>query len=160
MRPTNLRFPSFTATDGEGLTKKNKSKGSSKDTMKPETTKQDVITDSNGHGTPGIANSYTAGSGPLPMLTLPSTIRNNLVAALGEFVGTFLFLFFAFAGTQVANMSSAALAASKLLTEKGVGSPPDPPTVTFISLCFGLSLMANVWAFYRVTGGLFNPCVS
>ncbi|KAK4208019.1 aquaporin-like protein [Rhypophila decipiens] len=94
-----------------------------------------------------------AGSGPLPMLTLPSTIRNNLVAAIGEFVGTFLFLFFAFAGTQVANMSAAAVAASP-------GSPPDPTTVTFISLCFGLSLMANVWAFYRVTGGLFNPCVS
>jgi hypothetical protein len=28
-----------------------------------------------------------------------------------------------------------------------------------ISLSFGFSLMANVWAFYRVSGGLFNPAV-
>jgi aquaporin related protein len=39
----------------------------------------------------------------LPMLHLPPTVRNNLVATLGEFVGTFLFLFMAFAGTQIAH---------------------------------------------------------
>ncbi|KAK6431365.1 Aquaporin-1, partial [Oleoguttula sp. CCFEE 5521] len=32
---------------------------------------------------------------------LPNKIRNNFVAFAGEFVGTFLFLFFAFSGTQV-----------------------------------------------------------
>ncbi|KAM7198473.1 aquaporin-like protein [Rhypophila sp. PSN 637] len=128
MRPTNLRFPSSAAAPEEGDNSTNRRSRAA-------------------NGTTG------AGSGPLPMLTLPSTIRNNLVATIGEFVGTFLFLFFAFAGTQVANMSAAAVAASP-------GSPPDPTIVTFISLCFGLSLMANVWAFYRVTGGLFNPCVS
>jgi aquaporin rerated protein, other eukaryote len=30
------------------------------------------------------------------------SIHNHVVAMLGEFVGTFLFLFFAFAGTQTA----------------------------------------------------------
>ena len=94
------------------------------------------------------------------MLTLPSTIRNNIVAILGEFVGTFLFLFLSFAGTQIANMSVTAVAAANLLESTGKGSPPDPINVMFIALAFGLSLMANVWAFYRVTGGLFNPCVS
>lgn len=94
------------------------------------------------------------------MLTLPSTILNNIVAILGEFVGTFLFLFFSFAGTQIANMSVTAVAAANLLETAGKGSPPDPINVMFIALAFGLSLMANVWAFYRVTGGLFNPCVS
>lgn len=39
----------------------------------------------------------------LPMLHLAPTTRNNIVAVLGEFVGTFLFLFMAFAGTQIAH---------------------------------------------------------
>ena len=32
-----------------------------------------------------------------------NAIRNHFIAMCGEFAGTFLFLFFAFAGTQVAN---------------------------------------------------------
>ena len=87
------------------------------------------------------------------MLLLPSTVRNNVVAGLGEFVGTFLFLFFSFAGTQVANVAPAT--ADEI---NGV-VPPNVSVVFFIALAFGLSLMANVWAFYRVTGGLFNPVV-
>ena len=30
----------------------------------------------------------------------------------------------------------------------------------YISLSFGMSLMVNVWAFYRVSGALFNPAVA
>jgi hypothetical protein len=81
----------------------------------------------------------------LPMPSLPVTARNNVAAVLGEFVGTFLFLFFAFAGTQIATDPSSA---SKSLT-----------TLIFIALAFGVSLTTNVWAFYRMTGGLFNPAV-
>ncbi|KAK2038847.1 MIP family channel protein [Colletotrichum somersetense] len=87
--------------------------------------------------------------GALPMLRIANTTRNNMVAVLGEFVGTFLFLFFSFAGTQVAN------------TPPGEpGSNPNLPCIIFISLAFGVSLTANVWAFYRVTGGMFNPVVT
>jgi aquaporin rerated protein, other eukaryote len=82
------------------------------------------------------------------MLRLPSTVRNHIVAVLGEFVGTFLFLFMAFAGTQIANTPAPA-----------AGALPDPAALILICLTFGLSLTANVWAFYRVTGGLFNPAV-
>ncbi|EGS22578.1 uncharacterized protein CTHT_0010470 [Thermochaetoides thermophila DSM 1495] len=90
----------------------------------------------------------------LPMLSLPSTVRNNVVAGLGEFVGTFLFLFFSFSGTQIANSAPAT-------TDEINGVvPPNVSVVFFIALVFGLSLMANVWAFYRVTGGLFNPVVT
>ena len=39
---------------------------------------------------------------------LPNKIRNHFVAMVGEFIGTFLFLFFAFAATQVANAGAAA----------------------------------------------------
>ena len=93
-------------------------------------------------------------SNKLPMLTRPLTMRNHITAFLGEFVGTFLFLFFAFAGTQVANTP-----APPGTLPNGQPSPPNLVAVIFISLAFGVSLTANVWAFYRVTGGLFNPCV-
>ncbi|RHZ48367.1 aquaporin [Aspergillus thermomutatus] len=85
----------------------------------------------------------------LPMLGLADSARNNVIAVTGEFVGTFLFLFFSFAGTQVAN------------TPKPVdGAPPNTSNLLYSSLCFGFSLTVNIWAFYRVTGGLFNPVVS
>ena len=32
---------------------------------------------------------------------LPTAVRGHVVAVIGEFIGTFLFLFFAFSGTQV-----------------------------------------------------------
>ncbi|TDZ54259.1 Aquaporin-2 [Colletotrichum trifolii] len=84
----------------------------------------------------------------LPMLQIADTTRNKVVSVLGEFIGTFLFLFFSFAGTQVA-------------TNGPVSPGSDPlPAIIFIALTFGVSLTANVWAFYRVSGGLFNPVVT
>ena len=32
--------------------------------------------------------------------------------------------------------------------------------LTYIALSFGFSLMVNVWIFYRISGGLFNPAVT
>lgn len=82
------------------------------------------------------------------MLGMAETTRNNFIASVGEFVGTFLFLFFSFAGTQVSN------------TPKPVdGAPPNTSNLLYSALSFGFSLTVNVWAFYRVTGGLFNPAV-
>ncbi|KAK1993170.1 MIP family channel protein [Colletotrichum falcatum] len=90
-----------------------------------------------------------ANNGSLPMLRTANTTRNNIVAVIGEFVGTFLFLLFSFAGTQVAN------------TPPGEpNSDPNLPCIIFIALAFGVALTANVWAFYRVTGGMFNPVVT
>jgi aquaporin related protein len=86
---------------------------------------------------------------PLPGVGwMPSAIRNHFIAFLGEFVGTFLFLFFAFAATQVANMSVVA------------GEGPNLGVLLYISLAFGFSLAVNVFVFYRISGGLFNPAVS
>ncbi|KAL2760297.1 hypothetical protein ACRALDRAFT_1073789 [Sodiomyces alcalophilus JCM 7366] len=96
-----------------------------------------------------LSSARRTGQGPLPTLFLPDTTRNNIVATIGEFVGTFLFLFFSFAGTQIAN------------TPKPVeGAPPNHAALILVSLAFGVSLTANVWAFYRITGGLFNPVVT
>ena len=85
-------------------------------------------------------------------LNVSDPMRNNLVAFLAEFVGTFMFLFLAFAGTQVANRIATA--------PGGAADNLDPSILILISLSFGFSLLANVWAFYRVSGGLFNPAVS
>ena len=50
----------------------------------------------------------TSASGGIRSLLhrLPPTTRGHTVAVIGELVGTISFLFFAFAGTQVANISS------------------------------------------------------
>jgi aquaporin related protein len=72
-------------------------------------------------------------------------LRGHIVAMTGEFVGTFLFLFFALGGTQVAN---------------SIPNSSSSEPIMYISLCFGFSLLVNVWVFYRVSGGLFNPAVS
>jgi aquaporin rerated protein, other eukaryote len=85
-----------------------------------------------------------------------SDIKNHFVATLGELVGTTMFLFFAFAGTEVANIRS----------EAGDGTTTGETTgfnvavLLYISLSFGFSLMVNVWVFFRISGGLFNPAVT
>ncbi|KAI9703182.1 MAG: hypothetical protein M1836_007747 [Candelina mexicana] len=84
---------------------------------------------------------------------VPDSLRNHFIAMSGEFVGTFLFLFFAFSGTQVANAGGGSSGDS--LSQK-----PDPAQLLYISLVFGFSLAVNAWVFFRVSGGLFNPAVT
>jgi hypothetical protein len=68
---------------------------------------------------------------------------------LESFVGTFPFLFFAFDGTQTANQ----------IADQGSGPGSALTQLLFISLVFDFSLAVNVWVFFRVSGGLFNPAV-
>lgn len=75
----------------------------------------------------------------------------HLVAASGEFVGTFLFLYFAYAGNVVAVLQEPISGPNGSLANN---------TVMYIAMAYGLSLLVNVWAFYRISGGLFNPAVS
>ena len=77
---------------------------------------------------------------------LSKDVRGHLVAMSGEFVGTIMFLYFAFAGTQIANN----------LTPS---TEPNLNQLLFISLSFGFSLAVTAWCFYRISGGLFNPAV-
>ncbi|KAJ5899206.1 Major intrinsic protein [Penicillium taxi] len=90
-----------------------------------------------------------AGRAQMPMIGSPKTMHNNVLCLIGEFVGTFMFLFFSFAGAQVANTPVPA-----------DGSNPNTSNLLYSSLCFGFSLTVNGWAFFRVTGGLFNPVVT
>ena len=92
---------------------------------------------------------------------MPNKWRNELVAAAAEFAGTFMFLFFAFGGTSVAN--TAATYSNRVTSgqdNNSITQAPDTSVLLYISLIFGFSLMVNVWVFFRVSGGLFNPAVS
>lgn len=91
----------------------------------------------------------------LPILKyLPSHFRSHFVAMCGEFIGTFLFLFFAFSGTQVANTQT------QPQTSTTIAQASNPAQLLYISLCFGFSLAVNAWVFFRISGGLFNPAVT
>jgi aquaporin related protein len=90
---------------------------------------------------------------------LPNKVRNHFIAMVGEFCGTFLFLFFAFAGTQVANTAAAANTGFNAQNSSGsLSQAPNAPVLLYISLVFGFSLAVNVWIFFRISGGRFNIC--
>ncbi|KAF4967527.1 hypothetical protein FSARC_4912 [Fusarium sarcochroum] len=86
-----------------------------------------------------------------------SNFKNHFVASLGEFIGTTMFLFFAFAGTEVANIQ--AETSSRTTTGESTGGL-NVSKLLYISIIFGFSLMVNVWVFFRISGGLFNPAVT
>jgi len=93
----------------------------------------------------------------LPLIGyLPNRVRNHITAMIGEFTGTFLFLFMAFATTQVANASSSGSGGQ----DNGITQVPNASALTYIALGFGFSLAVNAWVFFRVSGGLFNPAVT
>ena len=91
---------------------------------------------------------------------LPNKVRNHFIAMVGEFIGTFLFLFFAFAATQVANAGAAAATAGHAQTAgDSLAQAPDSSSLMYISLAFGFSLGVNVWVFFRVSGGEWDGYV-
>lgn len=73
-----------------------------------------------------------------------------------------MFLFFAFSGTQVANINSSANNSNPATanTTSGGATGFDVSVLLYIALIFGFSLMVNVWIFFRISGGLFNPAVT
>lgn len=78
------------------------------------------------------------------------TYRNHLVAAIGEFCGTFIFLWSAFVIAQIAN--------SDLDVKRTGGSHPGQ--LIMIAFGFGFSVMFAVFIFFRVSGGNLNPAVT
>ncbi|KAF8463892.1 aquaporin 1 [Kalaharituber pfeilii] len=86
-----------------------------------------------------------------------SVFKNYAIAAVGEFLGTFLFLFFAFAGTQCAKLAYDPLKVTQSDASQAV---PTVGLLLYVALAFGISLAVNVWVFYRISGGIFNPAVT
>ncbi|KAF2209466.1 hypothetical protein CERZMDRAFT_27091, partial [Cercospora zeae-maydis SCOH1-5] len=109
---------------------------------------------------PGLGNKEEPGhlnEHRLPYIGfLPNRVRNHFIAMVGEFIGTFLFLFFAFSGTQVAN----AAASGANTGSEELAQVPNAPVLMYIALAFGFSLAVNAWVFFRISGGLFNPAVT
>lgn len=88
---------------------------------------------------------------PPKMKRHTSTLESHLVASSGEFVGTFMFLYFAFAcQLMLTNQAS-----ERSILNNG----PSSQQCVFTALVYGFSLLVNVWAFFRISGGLFNPSV-
>ena len=84
---------------------------------------------------------------------LPTSVKGHIVACVGEFVGTFMFLLFALGGTNVVNTAPAEGANATDLSA-------NPSKIMYIALVFGMSLAVNAWVFFRISGGLFNPAVT
>ncbi|KAG5978152.1 hypothetical protein E4U55_006346 [Claviceps digitariae] len=82
---------------------------------------------------------------------LNDALRNSLVVMFGEFCGTFMFLFLAFAGAQTAITNNDPGKSGAVLA---------PYSLFYIATSFGAALTVNVWIFYRVSGGMFNPAVT
>ncbi|KAL7799839.1 aquaporin-like protein [Trichoderma ceciliae] len=78
---------------------------------------------------------------------LSGPFKTGLVIGVGEFCGTFMFLLLSFMGAQAA------------LDNNPASGRLDPSTLLYIASSFGTALAVNVWVFYRVTGGMFNPAV-
>lgn len=68
-------------------------------------------------------------------------LKNLIIAAIAEFIGTFLFLFFALA---IATRAGDAMGASSLEAQ------------LFSSLGAGFSLCISSWVFFRISGGVQN----
>lgn len=85
--------------------------------------------------------------------TVNATARGHAVAMIAEYIGTIMFLFFSYAAAQIGN--------EKVDTLRPVLVQPGPSLlqISFISAVFGVSLGVNVWIFFRVSGGMFNPAV-
>lgn len=106
------------------------------------------------------AGAGAGGQRPIRALAvLGDAARGHIVAVIGEYLGTTMFLFFGYVAAQTANEKQditlrAAIGAA--------GVPPGPSLlqISYISAVFGLSLAANAWIWYRVSGGMFNPSVS
>jgi aquaporin related protein len=74
----------------------------------------------------------------------------DIYAALFEFVGTTLFLLLGLGGIQ-------AISSPEFFIPDGSSNVVQ---LLYISMSMGFSLLATVWLFFRVTGGVFNPNIS
>ncbi|SGZ53313.1 CIC11C00000003507 [Sungouiella intermedia] len=84
-----------------------------------------------------------------PAPTEASPLKNHGIAFLGEFFGTFTFLWTAFVIAQIANQDP---------TIPTVGS--NPGQLIMISCGFGFGVMVPVFMFFRISGGNLNPAVT
>lgn len=100
------------------------------------------------HNQPFMDRNYGLVRG-LNESTAVKWIRHESLSALAEVLGTFGFLFPSFLAAQ--NIVSAA---------SRDGRDPGTAEVFYIAFSFGLALLIQVFIWYRVSGGQFNPAVT
>ncbi|BGP54711.1 Aquaporin-1 [Rhodotorula sphaerocarpa] len=91
----------------------------------------------------------------------PSTrlaLKNHLIACMGEFVGTVLFLFLALGTASVANLMATSVTGTA--ASSGKGAAPNTSSLFYIATGAGLSLTVTTFTFSRISGALFSPAVS
>ncbi|TDZ14299.1 Aquaporin-1 [Colletotrichum orbiculare MAFF 240422] len=80
-----------------------------------------------------------------------TSIQKHLVASSGEFIGTFIWLWTSYAGHLMARHQAPG---------EAPGGGMLHGTLVATALAYALPLLANIWAFYRISGGLFNPAIT
>ncbi|GAA5868368.1 hypothetical protein JCM3774_003269 [Rhodotorula dairenensis] len=88
-------------------------------------------------------------------------LKNHIVAAVGEYVGTTLFMLFALGATNIANLPTTSV--TNNTTEGEAGSTvqtANTSNLLYIAFAFGISLTVTAWCFARISGGLFNPAIT
>jgi aquaporin related protein len=109
---------------------------------------EDGILPTNNHHNAVVA------SPPLP----DKSIRHEYPVFIGEFVGTFMFLFLSFVGTSIAIVSATV---EKTNSDSFDLSPvQNVSKLIYISLSFGAALAVNISIFADISGAMFNPAVS
>lgn len=97
----------------------------------------------------------------LPVFTLCLLFLNGHMIAI-EFLGTFLFSFLAFSGIQGVKTKPRDQTSTSISTSTGdqLSQGLRLGLRLYSSFVFGVSLTANLWAFYSFTGPQFNPAVT
>ncbi|KAF2833438.1 aquaporin-like protein [Ophiobolus disseminans] len=109
----------------------------------------------NNKGELGLPFHEPSTAPPPETRTPPHTLRSEITAFIGEFIGTFMFLSLAFSGTQIALNA----ANTQQLTSSDTPAP-DVGKLLYIAFAFGVSLAINVAIFAEISGGKFNPAVT
>ncbi|KAL5377638.1 hypothetical protein DPSP01_009691 [Paraphaeosphaeria sporulosa] len=109
---------------------------------------EDGILPTNDHHSPAAA------SHPLS----DKSIRHEYPVFIGEFVGTFIFLFLSFAGTSIAIVSATVEHAGPESLD--LNPVQNVSKLIYISFAFGASLAVAVSIFAEISGAMFNPAVT
>jgi len=86
--------------------------------------------------------------------------RPDLIAAAGEFIGTFTFLLLGLGGIQAARAASVTQGVNGAQQEDQQVTVADPSFLLMAATSMGMSLVFSIWVFFRVTGAAFNPNIA
>jgi aquaporin related protein len=100
---------------------------------------------------PHVSSTYARLFGAPRARTQKGWLGREVVQFVGEFFGTFLFLFIAYLTAQAALGNDPSIAA---------GGPPLPSTLFYVSVGFGGGVLISLWIFKGISGEMFNPAIT